>query len=608
MAPSYTTGLVDVDLCESGGKTWAEPTAAGWTMGAGPSSDDDNPFQGLLAMSKAFNAVGVGGQMVNNGAGITLPTDGAFLVWFYWAAPGSLEADVDGGIRIMVGTDLANFLSWDVGGKTTYVYGGWINYAVNTTVTADDTVGTGLGNSQYVGAAVNNYNSIFKGNPFLTDAVRYGRCEARMSGGVDPDYATFNGYAAVNDAVNNRWGLIQAIAGGYLVKGLIIFGYGAVVDFRDANKSIIIQNTNKVTANFNAFEVRQATSRVDLTAITITALGTVSRGRWITTDNADVNLDTCVFTDMDTFQFLSNTSALNCTFRRCSTITAPGCYLNGTKVDSSTVAADASAVIWDVATNPDGFMDDMTFVKGTNAHHAINFGASASTTITLRGLTFTNFNVTNGQNDSVLHLSDQGSDKTWTIGCVGCSGTVSYKKARAGDTVNITQGVAFSIHVQDAITQANIVGAAVMAKAAASGPKPYQASVSIVQSGGTATVTHTTHGLATNDYVIIEGCNEGEYNGGWKITWASADTYTYTLIGSPSSPATGTPVSTFAPIYGTTDGSGNISDTRTYSSNQPFTGRVRKATSAPYYKTMPISGAIDSGSGASLVVNMISDD
>ena len=95
----------------------------------------------------------------------------------------------------------------------------------------------------------------------------------------DANYATFNGYAAVNDAVDNRWGLIQAIAGGYLVKGLITFGYGSVVDFRDANKSLIIQNTNKVTANFNTFEVRQETSRVDLTAITITALGTVSKGR-----------------------------------------------------------------------------------------------------------------------------------------------------------------------------------------------------------------------------------------------------------------------------------------------------------------------------------------
>jgi len=36
--PSYTTGLVDIDLCEAGGKTWAEPGATGWASGAAPSS------------------------------------------------------------------------------------------------------------------------------------------------------------------------------------------------------------------------------------------------------------------------------------------------------------------------------------------------------------------------------------------------------------------------------------------------------------------------------------------------------------------------------------------------------------------------------------------
>src|SRR4030042_614871 len=100
VVPSYTTDLVDIELCEAGGKTWAEPLASGWTLGAAPSSNDDDAIQGSLSMSKAFNAQGVGGMLVNNGAGITLPTDGAFLGWFLWACPGSLYSDADGGIRI----------------------------------------------------------------------------------------------------------------------------------------------------------------------------------------------------------------------------------------------------------------------------------------------------------------------------------------------------------------------------------------------------------------------------------------------------------------------------------------------------------------------------
>jgi len=165
-APTYSSDLVDIDLCE-GTKTWAEPTATGWTSGAAPSTDDDNPFQGTLAISKTFNAVGVGGQMVNNTAGITLPADGAILGWFYWASPAALYPDADGGIRFMAGSSLAAFDSWDVGGSDTYVYGGWTNFAINTSVAYDDRLGTGLGNSQYVGAAVNCNNSIFKGSTFF---------------------------------------------------------------------------------------------------------------------------------------------------------------------------------------------------------------------------------------------------------------------------------------------------------------------------------------------------------------------------------------------------------------------------------------------------------
>jgi len=256
----------------------------------------------------------------------------------------------------------------------------------------------------------------------------------------------------------------------------------------------------------------------------------------------------------------------------------------------------------------DGKIDGMTFSKGTNSHHAIELGVSSPVNLTIRDVTFSGFNAADGANDSVLHLLDKGSDTTWTIGCVGCSGTVSYKKVRPGDTVNITQGVATTVHVQDAVTGDPIMGARVLIKAAAGGPKPYQVSVGITRSGTTVTVAHTTHGLATNDWVVIEGCAEGEYNGVWQITYVDVNNYTYQISTTPSSPATGSPVSTFAPIQGVTNSSGDISDTRTYSSNQPFTGMVRLASGSPVYKPQPVSGTINSSAGVSLTVQMIKDD
>ncbi len=399
--PNYTTDLADIDLCEAGGKTWAEPTAVGWTYGAGPASDDDNPFQGALAMSKAFNATGVGGILVNNAAGVTIPTDGAFMGWFFWAPPAALESDANGGIRFMCGTDLANFLSWDVGGATSYAYGGWVNFAVNTTITPDDTVGTGLGNSQYFGAAVNCINSIFKGSPFLCDAFRYGRGEARMNGGEAANYATFAGFAATNDAVAYRWGLFQAIAGGYLAKGLMVLGHTSAVDFRDSNKNILIQNTNKVTANFNTIEVRQAGSRVDWTGIQITALGTISKGRFLTTDNADVNFDTCTFTDMNTFLFMSGATILSTTFRRCGIVTQGGAVFTGCKFDN---AAGAKALVVDAV----ALVTNTEFISDGTGYALEGFSAAGNYDLT--NLTFTGYAAGNGTtgNEAIHVLATSG--------------------------------------------------------------------------------------------------------------------------------------------------------------------------------------------------------
>jgi hypothetical protein len=60
-------------------------------------------------------------------------------------------------------------------------------------------------------------------------------------------------------------------------------------------------------------------------------------------------------------------------------------------------------------------------------------------------------------------------------------------------------------------------------------------------------------------------------------------------------------------INGLSDVDGEISDTRTYASDQPITGWVRKASSAPYYKEGPVAGTIDSVNGASVTVQLTLD-
>lgn len=61
---------------------------------------------------------------------------------------------------------------------------------------------------------------------------------------------------------------------------------------------------------------------------------------------------------------------------------------------------------------------------------------------------------------------------------------------------------------------------------------------SITSSGGVATVTSPNHGYTTGDSVGIDGADQAEYNGTFTITVTDANTYTYSITGSPASPAT----------------------------------------------------------------------
>lgn len=63
---------------------------------------------------------------------------------------------------------------------------------------------------------------------------------------------------------------------------------------------------------------------------------------------------------------------------------------------------------------------------------------------------------------------------------------------------------------------------------------------SITRSGTTATVTTVPpHGFSTGQLIAIEGAGESAYNIGAIVTVTGANTFTYTVAGSPSTPASG---------------------------------------------------------------------
>jgi len=464
--PNYTEDLTDIATGDE---------ASGWvnfstnTQGTPSYTDADYPYiQGSYAVTQTCSKSKTLGNLgYDYGSTISLPTDGAFLVWQAFSSPFAIDdyaGSISGtaGLAVLIGNDVNNFDVWYVGGndKTPMPYGGWQCHAVNTTVTRD-AAGAGTKTiDRYAGAQVALTAYPSKGEVHQVDVMRFGRCSAIFEDGEAANYATIAGFAVQNDNQSNRWGLIQEAAGGYLWQGRIHLGTaGTAVDFRDSDVTIFIKWCPKVTSNFNTIEIENAGSNIEMTNFQFIQLDTttVSRGRWITTNDATVILTNCSFQDMGTFDFDSNTIALSCTWLRCDQIDPQQADLSFSNVlESSATGGGAdggAALLWDVAADPNTYLNDMVFSKGAGSHHAIEFGTSAPQTINLTNMTFEGFSASDQQATSVLYFQDTGGDVTWTVSHSGTSGTVSYYKERLGDTVNISSSVPVSVTVLNAATK-----------------------------------------------------------------------------------------------------------------------------------------------------------
>ena len=606
--PSYTTDLVDISTAESS-TGWTEPT--GFTAGTLAAETDywiQSPGSGTthcVSKSMGASAPASSGAVYTGGA-VTIPSPGAAVFWLFFGAPNALANQASGGMQAFIGHAGTAFRQYYVRGSDTYTYGGWVCIPVDPAVTPN--ANTGSPNTSFLtfgGAAYIPSIAVSKGNPFACDVVRYGRCDARFANGATADgYATIAGFVTQNDLEANRWGLVQAVSGGYLWQGLMTLGYTNAVDFRDTNRNIFVADTQKVISTFNTIEVKNTASVVDMTNFSFTALGTTSKGRWITTDNANVHLTTCTFTDMDTFSFLANTTANTCTFRRTGAITLSNSHFTSCRVESSTVAANTSAVVWDNNLDVNGYLDGTTFVRGTTNNHALEFGTNSPISMTLTNINFSGYNAANTNQDSAIHIKRTTGTVTLNI-TGGSTPTV----LSAGAIVVIVSGsVTATVSCKNS-AGVNVASARVLLKASdATGPLPFETTVTIVNTSDTANVHHTGHGIATGDKVLIDGASLWHNNGVFTITKIDADYYNYTLPSAPGSSPTGTIKSTGVVLEGLADASGVITMNRVFASGQPVTGWVRKSSGSPYYKTAPLTGVVNNATGFSATAILISDE
>lgn len=567
--------------------------------GAGATANTDIFILGSQSLGRRSSGATTHGFFLNVGAAFNLSGAGQHVkVWTWLTHYTSVTA-----LEYRIGSDTSNYETHSYNINNIPDLGGWfpawleVNAGTDTgtpNFTIIDEIGQAISISTVGGNAANN----------IFDQIHHGTSGMRWdgSGGAVSDFRT-------TEAANALGALLSRDGIDYLFSRLEI-GSSTATTFTDSNIVIVFPDQPRCSSTFMGltFDLQNASTSISLTSSVIVSGNPTAasrRGDLLVSGTAGtLDISKCTFNGLRILNLNEKVTANNCVFANDGYIDGYGANLDNSIFSGFTGGADSSYLKWNINLDPDGRLDGCSFTKGSAATHAIEFGTLSPTTMTLRDVIFSSYNASNNQNDSAIHI--KRTSGTVTINIVGGT-SPSYRSD--GATVDIVSNpVTTSVNVKDISDNSNIQNARVLILASdGTGPMPYQKSTTITRSGSTATATCTAHGLLTNDYVIIKGANQVEYNGPFQVTVTNSNTFTYTVSGTPATPATGAITTTGAPLYGLTDSSGNLSASRTYSSNQPITGRVRKATSGTLYKTGAITGTINNSTGFSATVQLIRD-
>lgn len=581
-------------------------TNASWTETV--TADPDIKKEGTNSMSGILRA---DGEHAYYNDGTSRSSSGEHLrMWVNTVNTPYMQPESSGGYQATL-YDGTNTDYYTIFGSDTYP-GGWFNVVVDcalfTTVTPANVVQWGV----YANHAANAKNAI---NTWI-DFVRYMDGYYVTGGTGTSDTVKLSDISVADKGTTTLYGygIIEEYEDNYFSSGELQIGNGTTTTYFSMDGDVLTYTDKPVADGLYKFNGDGSGCNISVVNSTIKAAGTGNNNRpdvdMSTGSPNSVSITDTVWIRGGTFLLGSGQTWTGCTFNDCQQITAGGADLTGATIQGYEGTADTGALLYDVAADPDGELDEMSFTKGTASTHAITFDATNTpTTITLRGIDFSGYNASNGQTDSTLYFPS--TTKSYTVNLIGCSGNISYKVGSGGSVTFVTDPVALTITVKDpdgVVYQ----GARVLVTPTSSANFPYQASVSITGSGTTATVSHTGHGLSTNDYVVIEGVtNDDDYNGVHQITVTGVDSYTYTTTETlGSSPATGTITATYAMISATTDVNGEVTNSWSLSLDQPFVYKVGVSrTTSPFYKGVEnVADTITTSADRDISIQLVSDE
>jgi hypothetical protein len=624
-APSVTFDGTRVSSANSvtDGGNWDK-----WDASQNPAVEPDVRYEGANAIS---NKVGTaaGGVELGNSTGTHDLATTPKVILYKCIATNNAALNVIGSTGMIhyigSGTTTDRYEYYTHGSDAYPLAGGWVFDLIDPNIVGYSDVTAGSPDLTLVNywAVSADFTATSKVENVAMDAIDYFDVGTglTMDDGVGDECAFEDFRVFEEDTITERHGIFRSVEGIFYVLGMLTIGTATETDFTDdtggtmvfsdglfglGTSGIVIDiqhNTSVFSCTGWSFVGNGDTTTDDSRpSITVTGAGT----------SASASLDGCSFRNFTDATFTTDCVISSCKFSLVDQVDAGnGANLSNSSVLVPSTAANASAVLWDNTLDSDGLLDGMTFSKGTNDHHAIEFGDTVPISLTLNNCDFTGFSASQDVNSSIFHFKDVGGT-TITLNLVGCTSDVAFASSYRTDGATI-------IVVEDPVTLTvntidsggDVVGSArVFVKASdGTGPLPYQDVVTITAITTTATVAHTSHGLTTGHKVLIEGvANDEDYNGIKTIIVTTASEYTYTVSTSPASPATGSPTSTGVVISALSNGSGVALDTRTYGSDQPIVGWSRKGSSSPYYKEGAITGAISSTSGLITNAVMILDE
>lgn len=448
-AVAITAQNTRLDDAEATGTVWGNDGG-----GAGAGVESDYKYQGSNCISRK-GASGSRGIYLSDNVNTDLTGTGTYqtvMFKFICTTPGLLSAVSVPGMQLRIGsgstqtTASSNYYSYNVQGNDTYpVDKSWLVLPVDPNIAShrDGTTGSpGLTVCDYY-ALQYDQTAVSKAENQAMDAVDIGAGLTLTGGdGADAD-GTWQDFSDHDWGTSgNRFGYVREAEGTYIVYGDMIIGTATATVFTDKLQTVIFPD-GRFAAGFSGITVdlQNATTAVNWDAIAHfsngTAAGEDTRAiLTVTGTNGTFDALTCSFTKFASVTLTSAATMTDCVFTQCGLIDAgSGANLAGSSILESTVAANASALEWDVNLDPDGELNNMTFTKGTNAHHAIEFGTNIPSEITLRGCDFTGFSASQNVNDSMFHFKDTAG--TITVNLVNCTADVAFATSYRTDGATI---------------------------------------------------------------------------------------------------------------------------------------------------------------------------